>query len=173
MIEQNFEIWRSCTPPLMPMLWVVPFIQVFAESRNAYLCIMQGSVSNFADFQFWPYCPSLKCSYFCPSLPPLWNGYQKISLRVVPLIQHQVHAKKLPRTISTWRYINKVTLFFLKNLVIFYKFVDPLAMDVRGHKGVKPQYSLFNLISKSSNKAPLLIAYDVSCNFYAGFCRIS
>ena len=46
-------------------------------------------------------------------------------------------------------YINKVTFYFFKNLVIFYKFIDPFAMDVRGHKGVKtkPQYSLFNLIS--------------------------
>ena len=138
------------------------------------MCIMQGSASNFADFQFWPYCPSLKCSYFCSSLPPPPHERDiKISLKVVPLIQHQVHAKKLPQTISKWQYINKVTFFFFKNLVIFYKFIDRFAIYVRGHKGVKPQYSLFNLISKSSNKAPLLLAYDVSCNFYAGFCRIS
>ena len=48
---------------------------------------------------------------------------------------------------------------------------------VTGHKGVKtkPQYSFLNLISKSSNKAPekLVNAYSVSCNFYAGFWRIS
>ena len=67
-------------------------------------------------------------------------------------------------------------LFFFKNVVIFYKIVDPFAMRVNGHKGVKtkPQYSFFNLISKSSNKAKkrLVNAYAVGCNFYAGFCRI-
>ena len=47
---------------LLPLLWVVIFMQVFAESCYAYLCIMQGFVSNFANFQFWPYCPSLNCS---------------------------------------------------------------------------------------------------------------
>ena len=29
-----------------------------------------------------------------------------------------------------------VTFYFVKNFVIFYKFVDPFAMGVRGHKGV-------------------------------------
>ena len=62
-------------------------------------------------------------------------------------------------------------------MVIFYKFVDPFATGVRGHTRVKtkPQYSFLNLISKSSNKAPekLVNAYAVSCNFYAGYCRIS
>ena len=64
-----------------------------------------------------------------------------------------------------------------KKLVIFYKFVDPFAMGVKSQKGVKtkPTYSFFNLISKSSNKAPekLVNAEAVSCNFYAGYCRIS
>ena len=56
-----------------------------------------------------------------------------------------------------------------KKLVIFYKFVDPFAMGVKSQKGVKtkPRYSFFNLISKSSNKAPekLVNAEAVSCNF--------
>ena len=64
-----------------------------------------------------------------------------------------------------------------ENVVIFYKFNDPFAMGVNSHKGVKtkPQYSFFDLISKSSNKSKerLVKAYAVCCNFYAGFCRIS
>ena len=56
------------------MLWVVTFMQDFAKYRNVYLCIMQGSVSNFADFQFWPYCPYLNCFYFRSSLPLSMKG---------------------------------------------------------------------------------------------------
>ena len=80
-LKQNLNIhsliWylNQVTKPqknwLMPMLWVVTFMQVFWESHYAYMCIMQGSASNFAEFQFWPYCPSLNCYNFCssPSLP--------------------------------------------------------------------------------------------------------
>ena len=82
---------------LMLVLWVVTLMQGFAESRNAYLCFMLGSVSNFADFQFWPYCLSLNCSKFCYSPPFPWKGC-KLSLRVFLFIQHQVHTKKFPRT---------------------------------------------------------------------------
>ena len=46
-------------------------------------------------------------------------------------------------------------------------------MGVRGHKGVKtkPNYSFFNLISKSNNKAPekLVKAYAVSLTFMQVF----
>ena len=74
--------------------------------------------------------------------------------------------------------IYKESHFLLsKKIVIFYKFVDPFTTGVRGHTSVKtkPQYSFFNLISISSNKAPekLVNAEAVSCNFYAGYCRIS
>ena len=74
--------------------------------------------------------------------------------------------------------VYKESHFFLfKKFVIFDKFVDPFAMGVKSQKGAKtkPTYSFFNLISKSSNKAPekLVNAYAVSCNFYAGYCRIS
>ena len=55
-------------------------MQVFAESRKAYLCIMQDSVSNFADFQFWPYCPSLNCFYFCSSPPLPMKGTSNLAL---------------------------------------------------------------------------------------------
>ena len=50
--------------------------------------------------------------------------------------------------------IKKVISYFLKHLVIFYKFVDPFALRVRGHKGVqtKSKFFVFILISKSSSK---------------------
>ena len=51
----------------------------------------------------------------------------------IKFMQQKEKEKKLPRTISKWWYKKKVTLFF-KNFVIFYKFIDPFAMGVRGHK---------------------------------------
>ena len=97
------------------MLCVVTFMQVFAESRNAYLCIMQGFVSNFADFQFWPYCPSLNCSNFCssPSLP--MEGISNLAFRSSLSFNIKSKQKQLRQTISKWRYIKRVTFYFLKN----------------------------------------------------------
>ena len=159
------------------MLWVVPFVQVFAESCNAYLYSMQGSVSNFADFQFWPYCPYINCSNFCSNPSLAMEGISNSALETSLSFNTKSMQKQLRRTNSKWRYLKKVTFYFLRYLVIFYQFVDPFAMGVRGHKGVetKPQYSCLYLIDKSNNKAPekLVNAYAVSCNFYGGYCRIS
>ena len=159
------------------MLWVVTFIQVFWESHYAYMCIMQGFVSNFADFQFWPYCPSLNCSNFCssPSLP--MEGISIKAFRSSRSFNIKSMQKQLRQTITKWRYIKRVTFYFLKNWSFSTSLLTllPWGSKVKRVFKTKPTYSFFNLISKSSNKAPekLVNAGAVSCNFYTGYCRIS
>ena len=102
------------------MLWVVTFMQVFGESgyMYAYLCIMQGSASNFADFQFWPYWPSLNCYNFCssPSLPMKvvsnWALESSLSFNIKSI------QKKCPWIISKGQYI-KLSLFTFSKILSF------------------------------------------------------
>ena len=164
----------------MAMLWVVTIMHVFAGSSNVSLCIiMQGPVSNFEDFQFCPYCPSLNCYKFSASadlsMEVISNSAIESSLSFnIKSMQQKEKEKKLPRTISKWWYKKKVTLFskFLSFSTSSLTLL-PWGSEVTSVK-TKPQYSLFNLVSKSKTKAPekLLNACAVSWNFYACFCRI-
>ena len=86
--------------------------------------------------------------------------------------------KKLPRTILKWQYNYKEIhfLLFKKMWSFSTRSLTLLQWESMVTRVLtKPQYSFFNLISKSSNKAKkrLVNAYAVGCNFYAGLCRIS
>ena len=155
-LKQNLNIhswiWylNQVTKPqknlLMPILWVVTFMQVFGESRYAYLCIMHGSASNFADFQFWPHWPSLNCYNFCssPSLPMKvvsnWALESSLSFNI-----KSIQKKKDPLNHFKMAVYKDCHFLLFQKFCHFLQVRWPFCHGVRGHKGVSNKISILRL----------------------------
>ena len=134
-------------------------MHVFAGSSNVYMSIiMQGPVSNFEDFQFWPYCPSLNCYKFSSSADLSMEVISNSAIEPPFLSTSSPCNKKKKKKSCLEPFQNggikkKVTLFskiwsFSTSSLTHL----PWGSEVTSVK-TKPQYSLFNLVSKSKTKA--------------------